>query len=170
MATKRATTQEPKIGVPATAVVSGAFLSGSMMSLSAFVIPVFLGTNSNDAGHTTRQWALLYQYGRQYMPVLCIATCGLYGSAILSKHKASRRYAMAIAATMAMVPFTWLVMAPTNETLFGLEEATGSGSMVEPGLVSGLAVRWAWLHVARSLFPLVGAIVGFTGLLQELAV
>jgi len=73
---------------------------------------------------------------------------------------------MAIASTMAMVSFTWLVMAPTNETLFRLEEATGSGSMVEPGLVSGLAVRWAWLHVARSLFPLVGAIVGFTGLLQ----
>ncbi|KAL2139771.1 hypothetical protein VTI28DRAFT_4723 [Corynascus sepedonium] len=54
MATKRATPQEPKIDVPATAVVSGFFLSGSMMSLSAFVIPVFLGTNSNGAGHTTR--------------------------------------------------------------------------------------------------------------------
>ncbi|KAL2195277.1 hypothetical protein P885DRAFT_79218 [Corynascus similis CBS 632.67] len=54
MPTKRATTQEPKIGVPATAVVSGVFLPGSMMSLSTFVIPVFLGTNSNDAGHTTR--------------------------------------------------------------------------------------------------------------------
>jgi hypothetical protein len=137
-----------------------------MMSLSAFVIPVFLGTNS-DAGHTTRQWALLYHYGRTYMPALCIATCGIYGSAILGKHKASRKYAFAIASTIAMVPFTWLAMAPTNNMLFGLEEASRSGSVIEPSLVRGLAVKWAWLHVARSLFPLLGAFLGFTGLLQE---
>lgn len=137
------------------------------MSLSAFVIPVFLGTNS-DAGHTARQWALLYGYGRTYMPALCIATCGLYASAILSKHKASRQYALAIAATMSMVPFTWIAMAPTNDILFGLEAASRNGSVVELGLVRGLAVKWAWLHVARSVFPLLGTILGFVGLLQEL--
>lgn len=30
--------------------------------------------------------------------------------------------------------------------------------------------RWSWLHATRSLFPLVGAVVGFTGLLQDLGV
>ncbi len=104
-------------------------ITGAMMSLSAFVIPVILGTNS-DAGHTTRQWALLYHYGRQYMPVLCIATCGLYGSAIVARRKAKRKYALAIASTIAMVPFTWLAMAPTNNILFGLEKASRSGRLL----------------------------------------
>lgn len=141
-----------------------------MMSLSAFTIPVLLGTNPHNPGHTARQWALLYQYGRQYMPVLCIATCGLYGAAILdNKRRASRRYALAMASTIAMVPFTWLAMAPTNDILFGLEAASVAGSVVDGGLVRDLAVKWAWLHVVRSLFPLFGAFVGFTGVLRELA-
>lgn len=149
---------------------------GAMASLSAFVIPVLLGTNAHDPAHTTRQWALLYIYGRQYLPVLCIATCGLYGSAILSRKKkknrgdkpsSSRRYAFALVSTIAMVPFTWLAMAPTNDILFRLETMSGNAT-VEGSVVRGLAVKWAWLHVVRSIFPLVGAFLGFTGLLSEL--
>lgn len=138
------------------------------MSLSVFVIPVLLGTNS-DAGHTVCQWALLYHYGRQYMPALCLATCGLYGAAILARHKAKWQYALAIMSTIAMVPFTWVAMAPTNNTLFGLDKASRSGAVVDPSLVRGLVVKWAWLHVARSLFPLLGVLLGFTGLLREWA-
>lgn len=139
-----------------------------MMSLSVFSIPVMLGTNA-DAGHTAQQWALLYHYGRMYMPALCIATCGFYCAAILGTKSASRKYIMAIVTTVGMIPFTWLAMSPTNTLLFGLDESSRAGSIVEQRLVSGLAVRWAWLHVTRSIFPLVGAFLGFTGLLQELA-
>jgi hypothetical protein len=139
-----------------------------MMSLSAFVVPVLLDTN-DDADQILRQWARLYHYGHIYLPALCVSTCGLYGYAALSKRTANRnhwsRYALAAVSTIAMVPFTWLVMEPTNNILFGLE---ASESAMELSLVRGLVVKWAWLHVTRSLSPLLGAFLGFTGLLQEL--
>ncbi|KAK3680669.1 hypothetical protein B0T22DRAFT_523546 [Podospora appendiculata] len=175
--TKAATlSAAPNIRVPATAVVSGAFLSGAMTSLSAFVIPVLLDTNTTpDTGLLLRQWARLYHYGHIYLPGLCIATCALYGlAATLRTRKTetqrSSRYILAAASTLSMVPFTWLVMVPTNDTLFSLEAAAASSSS-EPaplGIVRGLLVRWAWLHVARSLAPLFGVYLGFTALLGEI--
>jgi hypothetical protein len=142
-----------------------------MMSLSAFVVPVMLDTNS-DAGHIARQWARLYHYGHIYLPGLCIATCVLYGYSSLRQHRSSRKYVLAAMWTIAMVPFTWIVMVPTNNLLFGLDEAARSGSVVglgNLGLVHGLAVKWAWLHATRSLSPLIGSYLGLTGVLQELA-
>ena len=186
--TKKAGTgvSAPKINVPTAAAISGSFLSGkpsesklmslpyltidtgAMMSLSAFVIPVLLDTDQ-DAKHMVRQWARLYHYGHIYLPALCVSTTGLYVYTSLSKrvvnNKQWSRYALAATSTIAMVPFTWLVMTATNNTLFRLD---ASELVMELGLVRGLVVRWAWLHVTRSLFPLVGAILGFMTLLQEL--
>lgn len=142
-----------------------------MASLSAFVIPVLLDTNVA-ADHMLRQWVRLYHYGHIYMPALCVATCGIYVYAALGKRRAaagsdwSRCYALAAVSTIAMVPFTWLVMAPTNNTLFRLE-SLGS-AVTDLALVRILLVRWAWLHAMRSLSPLLGAYLGFTGLVQEL--
>ena len=168
------------------------------MSLSAFVVPVLLDTD-RDADHMLRQWARLYYYGHIYLPTLCVATCGLYGYTALSKRVAKSkqwsRYLQAAASTIAMVPFTWIFMAPTNIHLFKL---VALDSFSDLGLVRGLVVKWAvsniswrrassilsgpvskqrthadpstaqWLHAARSFSPLVGAFLGFTTLLQEL--
>ena len=151
------------------------------MSLSAFAVPVLLDTNQ-DASHVLRQWARMYHYGHIYLPALCVATCGLYGCAALTRRWQDAaagpagskgrnggwiRYALAAVATGVMVPFTWYVMVPTNNTLFRLG-APGSEA-VPLELVRGLVVRWAWLHVARSLTPLVGALLGFSTLVRELA-
>lgn len=144
------------------------------MSLSAFVVPVLLDTNP-DADHIVRQWSRLYHYGHIYLPALCVSTCGVYLYGAFNKRTAKSpqwsRYAAAAVATITMVPFTWLVMVPTNNTLFGLEESgsgSGSGSRADRGFVRELVIKWAWMHVARSLTPLVGAFLGFTGLLREL--
>lgn len=140
-----------------------------MMSLSVIVVPVLLDTNS-DPNHILRQWARLYHYGHIYMPALCVTTCALYIFAALSKTTAAgqrqwSRYATAAVSTVVMIPFTWLVMTPTNNTLFRLG---ASGSVMDLNLVRGLVVKWSWLHVTRSLSPLLGAFLGFTGILEEL--
>lgn len=138
------------------------------MSLSAFVIPVFLDTNQSTE-HMVRQWARLYHYGHIYLPALCVSTTGMYAFTTLRKRAANNeqwsRYALAAISTIAMVPFTWVFMTPTNDTLFSLD---ASEFFMELGLARGLVVKWAWLHVTRSFFPLVGAILGFTALQQEL--
>lgn len=150
------------------------------MSLSAFTIPVILDTNPGDGTHTLRQWVRLYHYGHIYLPALCIATCGLYGFEAMTKRAQKRyqwvRYALAAVSTLAMVPFTWVFMTSTNNALFRLEAETASGSGLDSdafsdslGLtVHGLIIRWTWLHMTRSLSPLFGAYLGFTGLLCEM--
>ncbi|KUI60092.1 Conidial yellow pigment biosynthesis polyketide synthase [Cytospora mali] len=96
-------------------------------------VPVFLDTNT-DAGHLLRQWVRLYHYGniynachmRDHLRDLCVHGTGQPWVLI--------RYALAAATPLAMVPFTWLVMAPTNNALFGLEASSASGS--EGGSIS----------------------------------
>ncbi|KAA6412020.1 MAG: noranthrone monooxygenase [Lasallia pustulata] len=167
---RQAESEAPKIGVQATALVTASFLSGAMMSLSAIVVPVFLDTDT-ESTHLVRQWARLYHYGHLYMPAVSVAATGLYGYVALRKRASNRNqwfiYAAAGATTITMVPFTWLMMAPTNTTLFRLEAlASATASAVELSTVQELVVRWAWLHVVRSVFPLVGAILGLVGVLQ----
>lgn len=142
-----------------------------MVCLTGIVIPVFLDTDAESA-HLLRHWVRLYHYGHIYMPGLCIATVGLYGYSSLrlkgwnSQHWTT--YAAAATTTIAMVPFTWLFMTPTNNILFGWEEmATAGAPVAELEAVRKVVVKWAWLHLARSVFPLIGVIVGFTGFLQE---
>lgn len=140
-----------------------------MASVAAFAIPVFLDTNQ-DAAHAVRQWVRLYHYGHIYLPGLCVATCGLYAYTAYSKRAAHRpqwaRYALSALVTIAMVPFTWVVMAPTNNILFGLDREFGAARDMD--FVRGLLVKWAWLHVIRSAAPLLGAYLAFRTLLSEL--
>jgi hypothetical protein len=146
-----------------------------MLCLSAIAVPVFLDTDT-DSGHLVRQWSRTYHYGHIILPAVCIATCGLYAYIGLNKRAARRKdwrtWAAAGVATIAMVPFTWVIMTPTNNTLFRLEAASvlASEPPADLGAVRELVVRWSWLHATRSLFPLVGAVVGFRGLLHNLGV
>ncbi|KAL7783875.1 hypothetical protein V8C37DRAFT_26476 [Trichoderma ceciliae] len=172
-----AVTQGPAdIRISALAVVFGTFLSGAMMSLTAFAVPVILDTNPEDGVHTLRQWVRMYHYGHIYLPALSIATTGLYVFEALTKRAQGRyqwvRYALAAVSTLIMIPFTWVFMTPTNNTLFRLETeaASGSGSAADGlgAMVHDLVIWWAFLHATRSLAPLFGAYLGFTGLLCEM--
>ncbi|KAI2613402.1 hypothetical protein GGR54DRAFT_615697 [Hypoxylon sp. NC1633] len=162
----------PALGVQAMAVATGAFLTGAMGCVSAVFVPVLIDTNT-DASHLLRQWARTFYYGHLILPTICVGACGVYAYSALTKRAAGSkhwsRYAAAGITTITMVPYTWLVMASTNNTLFSLLSSveSSSGVGVDLELVQGLVVRWAWLHVVRTVFPLLGTIVGFRGILKE---
>ncbi|KAK4995161.1 hypothetical protein LTR66_004969 [Elasticomyces elasticus] len=153
-------------GLQATAVITGA-----MMSLSLTTIPLFLDTNTQSA-HMLSQWVRLYHYGHLLLPSMAVATCLIYGYLVFSKRASGKpwiTYAVAGAVTVTMIPFTWIVMVPTNNTLFRLNDEI---KVAVPALdhVQELVKGWGRLHAFRSLFPLVGAILGFSGLLNNLAI
>lgn len=177
---------KPHATLPAVAVVCSSFLSGkfiitglvfaiptskfpylgAMMSLSAFVIPVLLDTNPSPE-HIVRQWVRLYHYGHIYLPALCIAACGIYSISAYQRARNAykwRPYAYAALSTISMVPFTWVVMTSTNNTLFKLDELN---SATDRPYVKALIVKWAWMHITRSFSPLVGSYIGFAYLLRE---
>lgn len=142
-----------------------------MVCLSGVVIPVFLDTDT-DSAHLLRQWVRVYHYGHIYMPALCVGTFGLYQYTALHNYRNNGNwllYAVAGATTIAMVPFTWVFMAPTNNVLFGLDKSATESMAVETLVsVQDIVVKWSWLHLLRSLFPLVGVLLGFRGILWEL--
>ena len=141
-----------------------------MICLSEVVIPVFLDTIT-DSTQLLRQWVRVYHYGHIYMPALCVATCGLYAYTAMIKRDDRDQwmiYSAAAATTLAMVPFTWIAMAPTNNILFGLElSATTKQSMEELSTVQAIVVRWSWLHLFRAVFPFIGVLLGFKGTVRE---
>ncbi|KAJ5546957.1 hypothetical protein N7494_004542 [Penicillium frequentans] len=155
-----------QVGIQAAAVIAGSFLSGAMMSISMITVPVLLDT-STQSGQLLDQFMSLYNLGHKIMPTLSVCTCAMYMFVAGKKRTAGLPwsiYALAAATTISMVPFTTLVMVPTNDTLFALH-ASSENALEE---VRGLIVRWQWMHVARSLFPLTGAVVGFKGLWANL--
>ena len=56
-------------------------------------------------------------------------------------------------------------MAPTNNTLKRLNELTIEPGPLVPSLaeVRELISKWSWLHIGRSLGPVVGCVVGWFG-------
>ncbi|OTA56066.1 DUF1772-domain-containing protein [Hypoxylon sp. EC38] len=156
--------------IQATAVVTGSLLSGAMISLSLIAVPVFLDTTEH-MPLLFRQWARMYHYGHQVLPIMSVSTLALYGYVATKRRGARKPWSTCVLAgltTVCMLPFTWIVMVPGNNELFRLEAASASET-VAMGIdeVKQLVTNWAWLHFMRSLFPLVGAIVGAFGMLRK---
>lgn len=145
--------------------------TGAMLSISVITVPVLY--NTTDApSQLLKQWSRLYWYGHIYMPAMSVAVTGLF-LYIATQKRASKndiwqRYAMAGAITITMVPYTLTVMAPTNNSLFALsDEALVGPSSVSLREVQQIIFGWAWLHVARSVFPFVGSMIGLMSFMQE---
>lgn len=145
---------------------------GAMMALSLMAIPLFLDTNTQSA-HMLTQWVRLYHYGHLLLPSMSIGTFLLYGYTVIGKRASGQPwliYAVAGAVTVAMIPFTLIVMVPTNNTLFRLEdEIKTKATITTLNEVQVLVTRWGRMHFVRSLFPLIGAVLGFSGILSEVA-
>ncbi|CAK1362245.1 unnamed protein product [Cercospora beticola] len=146
-----------------------------MFSLSLVSVPVMLDTNTETAV-LLKQWVRLYHYGHLLMPGLAICTFLLYTFVVVQRRSSGtdaqwRRYALAAATTVTMIPFTLAIMVPTNDTLFRLDRQTrvdGTKEVLVSGDVRALVVRWSWMHIARSCFPLLGAVLGVGALAEDL--
>ena len=141
------------------------------MGLSVITIPLFLDTNTETA-HILTQWVRLYHYGHLLLPSMAITTSLIYAYTITNRRasgKSSISYAIAAGVTVSMIPFTLLVMAPTNNTLFRLnDEIDLKPAVATLGEVRLLVTRWGQMHFIRSCFPLIGAVLGLRGLVNEL--
>lgn len=137
------------------------------MGLSVITIPVLLQTNTSSAGFL-HQWLRVFEYGHAAMPPAAVSVTGLYAFTALRKRSVGsgqwRVYAAAALSTIGIVPFTLLIMMPTNDILF---EWQASPEAVALGSVQHVAKKWAFMHFIRSLFPLLGAVVGLLGVSQE---
>lgn len=140
-----------------------------MMSLSGIAVPVLLEA-SRDVPQLVYAWARMYHYGHLALPTMGVGTCLLYLCSAYRSRKSRATLVQAAIATVAMVPFTWVFMSPTNDQLFGLRAAAAAGAATEPsslGEVRDLVVWWSRLHITRSLMPLLGAMLGASEILSQ---
>ncbi|KAI0858550.1 hypothetical protein F4860DRAFT_298836 [Xylaria cubensis] len=147
------------------ALTAGCFSSGIMMGTSLVTIPAFLDT-AHTASQLCTQWARLHHYGAIISPSISVATFVLYVYAAVrnwSSHKSDRwSCVLAGIVTAIMIPFTWIVMMPTNDKLFALEIEAKAGNLTESlEHVRALVAEWNSMHMLRSFFPLAGALAGF---------
>jgi Domain of unknown function (DUF1772) len=134
-----------------------------MISLSLIAVPVLLDTTT-EAPLLFSQWARMYHYGHRALPTMAVGTSALYSYIALKKRSAKqpwKRWFVAGLTTAAIIPFTLLVMVPTNDELFRLEVESSVNPLVM-GIIDAqaLVVKWSWLHLTRSFMPLVGAVLG----------
>lgn len=94
------------------------------------------------------------------MPKVALVVALSYGYAAYDTHSHGGQwigFAAAAATTLTIVPFTLGIMAGTNTSLTTAAKAYKPSSDPE---VSSLLDTWTLMNYARSLFPLIGAVVG----------
>lgn len=107
------------------------------------------------------QWQTMYNRGKARMPAAALAA--LVGFAYVAYDQKSqgqlawKRYGLAAALTIAVVPYTIIGMTATNKAL--MQVASGAAALSEDATRS-LLVRWNGLNMVRSMLPLAGAVVG----------
>jgi Domain of unknown function (DUF1772) len=101
-------------------------------------------------------------YGVRVGPPFALAATIVHVFNAYVNHNSSgtAKYSAAAAiSTIAIVPFTILLLAPTNKELFKREKAArGTSTGVESSSVE-LVKKWGRLNLTRSFLPAVGALV-----------
>ncbi|KAI9838843.1 MAG: hypothetical protein M1819_004049 [Sarea resinae] len=167
------TTTDTIRAAQAIGITTSAFLAGTITSISVLSVPSLLLAPSPVAAE---QWAALYDRGKKYAPSLAVfgslfhalAAYQAYNHPFAVAHPSAwKLYAVAAVATVAIAPYTLLVMAPTNDSLHqkeqelkgqGLAEDVKEGALGLGGeSTKALLDRWGTLNLIRGVFPLVGA-------------
>lgn len=145
--------------------------AGSVLSISFFTVPSMLLAPSP---LLARQWQASFDRGAIINPAIGLVSVFAYG--FLSyrlygslNHPKAEMYALSALFVLGMLPWTRLVMWPTNVALFrkydemknlGVEEKATEVGLAKGESTKELVDRWGTLNVVRGLFPLVGAVLG----------
>jgi hypothetical protein len=119
------------------------------------------------------QWRRIYDIGVASAPKIAAASASAFAFAAYSISKSRTAAGASIASdpvyllsaaavsTVMIAPWTLLVMLPTNEALDEKVAAATTGiSAANDDALQSLLKKWAGLNGIRSVFPLIGAVIG----------
>jgi hypothetical protein len=163
------------VGVAGSAAFSTLCLGISYLSVPSLLLPAPKVSDTaipkTPSGHLARQWQLIYDIGKFTGPPVSIVSAGslIYAmTRIPAELKVQRQlYITAAALIVSIMPFTLLVLAPTNTKLLeiaaveveGLESDETHPGNVAAGQGQGTAElvrKWAGLNAIRALPPVLG--------------
>ena len=174
--------------------------SGGNLGLSLITVPVMAlpAQRLRQAGAATKaethavsvsqlkqQWLWFYSRGRATFPPLAATAALAYtylAFHLPDDNVLAKWYITAAVSTISIVPFTLLVMMPTNNLLAASaarassmkresgEEDVGNKVVKQDGEDEEflrLMMKWARLNYLRALLPLSGAVIGLTAALRR---
>ncbi|KAF1958465.1 hypothetical protein CC80DRAFT_408719 [Byssothecium circinans] len=171
MASQSWFTQRPPAGLlvaQAVGITASTYLFGENMALSFLSVPPILQA---PAPLAARQWHQLYDIAKSFaLPLTAVATVSTAYVAF-RQDPASLPFKLNVAAAIlfpSIIPYTLLVIGPTNEKLFAKEREYQSASLEDKAIEAGvqkdetvhaLIDKWAVLNLARAAITGVGAIL-----------
>ncbi|KAL4993239.1 hypothetical protein BDV10DRAFT_198494 [Aspergillus recurvatus] len=156
-------------GLQATAIITGSMLSGSMMTITFLFIPVWLDTITRPS-YLLDQWLRSFHYGHLGHPTMAVLTLTLYVLSAWQRRSDGKRWKTLLTAgivTILMSAFTLLFMIPTNTILFEYASGSPGTETVELQEAKRLVLKWGWMHLTRSFFPLIGAAIGMGDMMRD---
>ncbi|KAK2014962.1 DUF1772-domain-containing protein [Colletotrichum eremochloae] len=143
----------------ATGILGCAWWAGAGASVSMFTVPAILQSSSEPA-HALRLWRHIFLNGASTGPKVALVTFLSLAYTAYDHHNRGagwKPYATAGVLSLAIVPFTLILMSSTNNALMagaqGLETLTWSET-------TELLTRWRTLNFVRSLISLASAGLG----------
>jgi len=184
------------IGITSSAVLSGGILSFSVVLIPTLALPAHPTKRESDSSdqpgtptsHLARQWRHSFNTGKHIAPPIALLSSTAYAYLAYLFRRAtpvqepelrtSNLYILAAALALSLVPYTLVVMMPTNQRLLvraaqADDEAatpvekerdmatTGVPAKAEEDAeVCGLLEKWSRMNVVRGCLPLAATVVG----------
>lgn len=133
-----------------------------------------------DPAFYARQFAKIYDIGSTVAPPFAASASSIYlalayayrncpSLASAKSNDTSNKYVLAAALTIGIVPFTLVVIQPTNNDLFALQRPIFKGNARFYDKTNketrALLKTWVKLNLVRSVFPLLGTAVAWSATL-----
>ncbi|EEP76951.1 predicted protein [Uncinocarpus reesii 1704] len=179
------------LGITASGILAGGILNFSTVLVPTLLLPATTSRRTFDSSfqpgtpvsHITSQWHHAYSLGKSFVPLASLITASAYS--YLSYHfrqgtltrqgnvVAANYYLFAALLTVLPVPFTLLIMKPTNSKLITKAESAEREGIVahkegdvqselkasrEEAEVQSWLKTWASLNTVRGLFPFAATI------------
>lgn len=116
-----------------------------------------------------KQWEGIFTRGKALGPRMALVSLAGYAYLMYDRRSQGQSYTSYIAAavlSLGIMPYTIVFMSATNNALLGVAAGGGGAATKTLGesAVRELVTRWKGLNLVRSVFPLVGAVVGLWSL------
>ncbi|KAF3484085.1 uncharacterized protein GIQ15_03409 [Arthroderma uncinatum] len=186
------------IGLTTSGMIAGSILTYSTTLIPTITLPTGSGPATYDSNHKpgtpishiATQWRHAYSIGKSSMPLCAIGagTAYAYLAYVFRQEttlraadvRTSNWYLLASGLVMSIIPYTLMVMSPTNKSLLARAEVTDAEAMTGVAKAKEAASKasgdskatredvevlnwlkgWAELNVVRALLPLAGTLSG----------
>ncbi|KAI1002887.1 hypothetical protein K3495_g5315 [Podosphaera aphanis] len=147
----------------AIGIIGTFYSAGACAGITGYLVPAI---RQSPTPLLLAQWRQMYRSGSYTAPPTAAVTCGAlsYVSYYFRFSPEWRLWALSSVLSISIVPFTFLVVFPTNKVLETWQDRNGEG--VDRREVDKQITRWTYKHTARSCLSVFGGLIALFGVIR----